>query len=89
MKKILVMFMVTMVAYVSLSFMDQPVEMDEIKVVAEAGDTVWDLAEKYYSEKDSRCFDEFVYTIRKENDLLGSKVLQAGQEIIIRVEKRK
>lgn len=89
MRKALIVFLFTVVAIIAQSFYPQPVETSTQKVVAASGATVWEIAERYYDKKEVRCFEEFVYDIRKDNNLLGGNVLQAGQELTVRIIKKK
>lgn len=69
-------------------FIPGSVEETTVKVTAGHGDTVWELCERHYDKNEVRCFENFVYDVRKENNLLGNNVLQAGQEVVIRVRKK-
>ena len=89
MRKELMIFLFTIVALIAQSFYPQPVETSTQKVVAASGDTVWEIAERLYDEKETRCFSEFVDDIRKDNNLMGGNVLQAGQELTVRIIKKK
>lgn len=84
--------MIIAIAFVGLmasSFVESPIEEKMVKVQASVGDTIWDIAREHYTEKEVRCFDEFVWQIRKDNNLLGNNVLQAGQTITIVIKKQK
>ena len=51
------------------------------------GETVWDIASEHMVEQDkTRDVREFIFDIRKYNGLHG-KTLQAGQTIVIPLEK--
>lgn len=71
------------------SLVNAPVVEETIKVRAQAGDTIWSIAEAQYAKGETRCMEEFVDAIRNENDLTGNKMLQAGQMLTIRIHKRK
>lgn len=89
MRKALMIFIFTIIAYVAQSFMPQPTETITEYVRVDHGNTVWEIAETLYNEKEVRCFEEFVYDIRKDNNLLGGNVLQAGQLLEVRIIKKK
>lgn len=89
MKKLFFVILFTAIAYFVQSFTAGPVESSTKVVKAEYGDTIWNIAEENYHPKEVRCFEEFVYDIRKENNLLGNNLLQAGQEVKVRITKRK
>lgn len=81
------------IAFTVLGFMtsaiERPTEEQVVTVKAGYGDTVWAVCERTYHEKEVRSFDEFVFDTRKENDLLGGKMLQAGQTIVVRKKVRR
>lgn len=89
MKKGLMLLAMVAVVFASTSFVNRPVVEERFDVMAGYGDTVWDICEHHYDKNEVRCFDEFVYEVRKQNNLLGKNVLQAGQVITIVVKKQK
>lgn len=88
MRKFLMVLTLSVVMVMLTSFVQRPVEESTVTVKAGYGDTVWNIAREHYSNDDVRSFDEFVWEIRKENNLLGKNVLQAGQDVVIRIKKR-
>lgn len=49
-----------------------------------AGDTVWNICEKHFEKQNKYSnLDEFVYEVRKHNNLLGNKYLAVGRVISI------
>lgn len=68
------------------SFNPRPIEESTVTVQAYSGDTMWTICSENYDKNDVRCFEEFLYEVRKENNLLGNNVLQAGQ--VVRITKK-
>lgn len=89
MRKSFMILVVAAVVFALTSFVPQPVEEEVVMVKAEYGSTIWNICEQYYTEKEVRCFDEFVYDVRKENGLLNGKMLQAGQVVKVVLKKQK
>ena len=88
MRKSLMIITFMAVALCLSTFACGPVEEETVKVKAGKGSTLWGICEHHYDTNEVRCFEEFVYEVRKENELLNGKVLQAGQEVVIRIKKR-
>lgn len=89
MKKYLFIMAVAAAIVFAPSFTNRPVEVVRYDVMAGYGDTVWEICQHHYDKNEVRCFEEFVYDVRKDNDLLGNKMLQAGQIIKVVVKKQK
>ena len=81
--------MVLAVCLVAMTYVKTPVEESIINVKAEQGSTIWEICEEHYDKNEVRCFEEFVYDVRKDNDLLGNKMLQAGQIVKVVVKTQK
>lgn len=62
----------------------QVVSATTVKHTVAANDTVWNIAEKHF-DKQNKYSDvgEFTYYIRKENNLLGNRVIQPGMTLNI------
>lgn len=88
MRKSLMVITFMAVALCLSTFAYGPTEEKVVTVKAGYGSTIWGICEQHYDKKDVRCFEEFVYEVRKENNLLNGKVLQAGQDVVIRIKKR-
>ena len=89
MRNSLMLLTAAAVVLVLSSFIPRPIEEEVVKVTAGQGSTLWNICERYYSNKEVRCFEEFVYDVKKENNLLNGRVLQAGQELTIVIKKQK
>ena len=54
------------------------------------GQTLWEIAETYAVIQDkTMTMDEFVYIIKKTNNIKGSQYIYPGQHIIVPVYKNK
>ena len=72
---------------------DDAFETEYQKVTVAGNDTVWKIAENYFDKQDRyNNFDEFLYYVRKDNNLVGENAklyIQPGDELIIKLNKRK
>lgn len=89
MRNSLVLLTAAAVVLVLSSFVPRPIEEEVVNVTAAKGSTLWNICERYYSNKEVRCFEEFLDDVKKDNNLLDGRVLQAGQELRIVIKKQK
>lgn len=72
---------------------DDAFETECQKVTVAPNDTVWKIAGNYFDKQDRyNNFDEFLYYVRKDNNLVGEKAklyIQPGDVLIIKLNKRK
>lgn len=89
MKKIFLLTICAFALMAMTSFGPRPIEESSVTVQVYKGDTVWGICQQMYDPREVRCFEEFMYEVRKDNNLVGDNVLQAGQSIVIRKMVRK
>jgi len=76
------LFMVAVVICIGISVAMEPAtETVYARYTVQAGDTVWDIAERY-ADRQTKPLNEFVFEIRQENKLVG-RYIQPGEELII------
>ena len=62
-----------------------------VKHVVQAGETFWEIGERYYSENEIRPFDEFMHDFRVQNGFKvgeGRKFLQPNETLIIEIKEK-
>ena len=52
-------------------------------VTVHSGDTIWDIAQEYYSEDNYSSFNSYLYEIISLNRLDSEGTLKAGENVII------
>ena len=70
---------------------NQPHTTKKIQYVVRAGDTIWGVGERYYSDKEVRSFAEFMHDLRNQNGFKvgdGRKYLQVGEILNIEIKEK-
>lgn len=68
-----------------------PYKTRNIQHVVQAGETFWEIGERYYSENEIRPFDEFMHDFRVQNGFKvgeGRKFLQPNETLIIEIKEK-
>lgn len=69
----------------------QPHTTKRIQYVVKAGETFWEIGERYYSENEIRPFSEFMHDFRAHNGFKvgeGRKFLQPNETLIIEIKEK-
>ena len=62
-----------------------------VQYVVQAGETFWEIGERYYSKNEIRPFDEFMHDFRVQNGFKvgeGRKFLQPNETLIIEIKEK-
>lgn len=81
---------VSSIVFISWRDRDEAFEVHPVAYKVKSNDTIWRIAGHYYKEQERyKDYNEWVWTVRKHNDLLGPKFIYTGQVIYIPIYKRK
>lgn len=83
---------IIMASIFCVGWLDQPSHYTRTTITHKVvgGDSIWSICDECFDQQNRySSLDEFVFYTRKENNLLGSKFIQPGQEIKINLYKRK
>ena len=75
------LIVVSMVATLGFVAMEPATQTTYARYTVQAGDTVWDIAERY-ADQQRKPFGEFVFSIQQENKLAG-RYIQPGDTLVI------
>lgn len=60
-----------MILTLSFNIFERPVSKEIVKVTVKEGDTLWEICERHYSQKEDRSFEEFLYDTTERNNARG------------------
>ena len=70
---------------------EQPHTTRTVRYVVQAGDTFWEIGERYYPENEIRPFAQFMHDFRNQNGFKvgdGRKYLQVGEILNIEIKEK-